>query len=450
MSETMNAMKKPARVRGLVAALLLPLGLGACDSLLDVDNPSIVKDEDIGEEMVPVLVNGIMARFQRTYGDLTLYTAMMTDELVDGHTYQPHRPWDLRDLDSGGQTEGRYAVAHALRGDADTLGARIESLLGDTASRSIPLARARTYGGYAYTFLGEYFCQSPINTQPLEANAPMTPNELLAIAGDRFDEAITIATAARSAHPLSADTLLALANIGAARAALQRGDNSAAATYAQAALNVDPDFEFWVSYSTNSGGEENDFYATTTTYDPETSGVRWAGIDPSFAGLADLRIPHSDETMTIMDTRFFHVPYQPSSYSGWVPGDQVPLARDMSVRLASALEARYILQEVNGPTLAFLNERRAVGGQAALTEPPADAMAELRDQRRRDFFVDGHRLGDLRRYGPAAWANQPGDPYPNATNDDVYFGDTCIPVGQAERNSNQWSGSWSDGQEVGG
>jgi hypothetical protein len=49
--------------------------------------------------------------------------------------------------------------------------------------------------------------------------------------------------------------------------------------------------------------------------------------------------------------------------------------------------------------LAFLNERRAVGNQGIFAGIGADALqAELRDQRRRDFFLDGHRLGDLRRY----------------------------------------------------
>jgi hypothetical protein len=45
---------------------------------------------------------------------------------------------------------------------------------------------------------------------------------------------------------------------------------------------------------------------------------------------------------------------------------------------------------------AFINERRAVGNQGVFEG--TDMAAELRDQRRRDFFLDGHRLGDLRRY----------------------------------------------------
>lgn len=61
-----------------------------------------------------------------------------------------------------------------------------------------------------------------------------------------------------------------------------------------------------------------------------------------------------------------------------------------------------MLAEAQGNTPAnvdFLNEQRAVGGMAPLTDPGnAEYLAALRVQRAREFFIDGHRLGDLRRY----------------------------------------------------
>jgi hypothetical protein len=430
----MRVQTNRTSVRGLLAVLLLaPLALGGCDSLLDVDNPQIVEDGDLNDpDLVASLENGVRAQFQRSFGDLALYTSFLTDELVDGHTYRPHRPWDLRELDSGDLTPGRYSAAHRLRGTADTLATKIAKLV-DNPDADLSIAWARVYAGYSFIFLGEYFCASPIN-----AGEPYTPDQLLAMGVERFDAAIAVAQAASSAgqDAEEADRIINLARVGAARASLQMGDGTAAVQYAQ---QVPEDFIFWVDYTDNSG-ETNDFYDTVTTYDPEATGVRWAGIDPTYE-VVDLRMPYSAERLPIMDTRHFYAPYQPSSFSGWVSGDAVPLSREMDIRLASGLEARYIIQEVQGPTLEFLNERRAVGGQTALGALPADAAAELREQRRRDFFMDGHRLGDLRRYLDQYGVDEfPSGTYPDPEGDwtttDEYGTSTCIPISADELNSN--------------
>jgi hypothetical protein len=80
--------------------------------------------------------------------------------------------------------------------------------------------------------------------------------------------------------------------------------------------------------------------------------------------------------------------------------NRLGIGQDTHMSLASGREARYIIAEAGGlsdATLrAFINERRAVGLQGAFTGP--DLQAELRDQRRRDFFLSGRRVGDLRRY----------------------------------------------------
>lgn len=429
----MKAQMTRMRVRGLIAALVAPLALGGCDALLDVDNPQVVTDSDLtDQQLVASLENGIRAQFQRSAALLVTYTSFLGDELIDGHTYRPHRPWDLRDLNSGDLTPTVYNSAHAARGAADTLAAKIAPLV-ENPSADLSMAWARVYSGYSLVFLGEYFCSSPIN-----AGAALSPAELLGLAVERFEDAIAIAAAARAAgqDADAADRIIDLANVGAARASLQAGEDAAALSFAGA---VPADFVFWVDYSTNSG-ESNYLYNTVTTYNPESTGVRWAGIDPAFEDLVDLRVVHTDERMPIMDTRLFYAPYQSSSYSGWVPGEQVAFAQDMKLRLASGLEARYIEQEVNGADLAFINERRAVGGQAALTQAELDAIgaaAELREQRRRDFFMDGHRLGDLRRYLARDGVDFfPAGAYPQFEDDYAYSTATCIPLSQNELDGN--------------
>jgi hypothetical protein len=65
-------------------------------------------------------------------------------------------------------------------------------------------------------------------------------------------------------------------------------------------------------------------------------------------------------------------------------------------------------------------------------------MAELRDQRSRDFYLDGHRLGDLRRYKEYYGVDLfPKGPYPGSTSGQVYNETvTCWPLPTNEINGN--------------
>ena len=128
-----------------------------------------------------------------------------------------------------------------------------------------------------------------------------------------------------------------------------------------------------------------------------------------------------------------------SSWSGTTQGG--PVEQGGYVRIASSLEAQYILAEVAGPTQAtldFVNARRAVGLQPAVSLTGDALMAELRDQRRRDFYLDNHRLGDLRRYKRFYGVDEfQKGPYPGSTTGDTYnAATTCWPLPLAELNDN--------------
>ena len=84
------------------------------------------------------------------------------------------------------------------------------------------------------------------------------------------------------------------------------------------------------------------------------------------------------------------------------------------------------------------NERRAVGLQAPVTLTGDALMAELRDQRARDFYLGGQRLGDLRRYLRYNNLNLfPTGPYPGSTTGQVYDNTiTCWPLPTSEVNAN--------------
>jgi hypothetical protein len=85
-----------------------------------------------------------------------------------------------------------------------------------------------------------------------------------------------------------------------------------------------------------------------------------------------------------------------------------------------------------GTTLDFVNKRRAVGRQAPVTLTGAALMTELREQRFRDLFMGGFRIGDLRRWK----AQGVGDFFPKGTHPNPVLGEygtaECFPIPLSE------------------
>jgi hypothetical protein len=109
--------------------------------------------------------------------------------------------------------------------------------------------------------------------------------------------------------------------------------------------------------------------------------------------------------------------------------------------LASLLEAKYILAEAEEGTaesIAFVESRRTAFPSSTAVTPTtaANFRANLIQQRSRDFYLDGHRMGDLRRYKKYYGI----DLYPTG----AYLGSatttygnlTCWPINTAEITNN--------------
>src|SRR5215467_4094847 len=274
-----------------------------------------------------------------------------------------------------------------------------------------------------------------------------TPEELFGIAIDRFKSAIDVATAAKTynttlgaagtKNAAAADSLLNLARIGAARASLDLGKFSDAASYAAA---VPTGFAFKSYHSANSTRENNPFFAAASG----GANAEFIGVSstPFEALVNDPRIPRPAAKEGTMQGQAF-VPKSPlmfSTYSGALTGAQ--FTKDASITFASGLEAQYILAEsqgVNAANLSFLNSRRAIGGDPPLTNPTdADFKASVRDQRARDLYLAGYRLGDVRRYKKLynidLWQH---GAYPSPVPAPPTFGDAeCWPIPLAEINGN--------------
>ena len=114
------------------------------------------------------------------------------------------------------------------------------------------------------------------------------------------------------------------------------------------------------------------------------------------------------------------------------------------IRIASGLEARYISAEAElkasgntAPALALITERRTAGSQPAFTGTSVDAvLAELMDQRARDFWLEARHLGDVLRNPTAAALVPPvGSPFYKPTLGN-FLPLACLPIPFSEKANN--------------
>jgi hypothetical protein len=434
-------MKNTSICIGRFARLLLAAAgiwtTAGCSEFLVARNPGAVEEQNVNDPAyVNLIANGPIYAYQIAHTDATYWNAQLTDELHNRATFVEEGQIDRRELYSEMSYINAflYAPMQRARYLGEDAARRLTVILGDSASRDLRVARSLAYAGQAYVELGEMMCVTPIDLGPPKPSA-----EIFGDAIARFEDAITIATAAKAhfqaqtpVNPnlvLAADSVRYFAMVGAARAALNRNEKARAIQFAS---QVPANFAFLAYYSDNTTAQRN------RTYERLTLGSN-AGMEntPFFEMVTDPRLPRIAGT-----TGRGRIPLSPQSYSthtGTLPGAN--FAPIMSMRIASGLEARYIIAEAEGPTaatLAFVNERRAVGQQAPVVLAGDALMAELRDQRSRDFYLDNHRLGDLRRYREFYGVDLfPKGPYPGSTSGQVYNETVfCWPLPINEINGN--------------
>jgi hypothetical protein len=439
----MRIFETAGRTARLMTLGAFALAVGAatgCENFLTADNPGAVEAEDLNNPAYAGLIGaGPVFGFQDANDDVVYWNGQLADELHNRAVFAEEGQIDRRELfsDMTYINAFLYAPMQRARFLSEDAVRRLTVILGDTVGRDLRVARALAYGGYTYITLGEMMC-----TTPIDRSVPKTWDQMMDAAILKFDSAVVIATAAKTylqtltpvttaitAAIAGTDSVRNFALVGAARASLDKNDKAKALTYAQ---QVPATFDFRAYYSNNTTAQSN------RTWDRLTNGKNANLLNTPFAAMAgDPRVPRIGGTTANAGT-----PLSPSSYSTFnntVAG--ADFAATSSMRIASGLEARYIIAEANGPTaatLAFVNERRAAGLQAPTAATGDALMAELRDHRSRDFYLDGHRLGDLRRYKRFYQIDLfPKGPYPGSTSGAIYNESIdCWPLPTSEINDN--------------
>jgi starch-binding outer membrane protein, SusD/RagB family len=399
-----------------IALLLAGLAASGCNDFLEVTSSGVLESDaiDPGSD-APVFSRSALQNFAVALGNMNLYGAWYTNEARVGDTFPTRNEYGRRDVQSSNGTHS--GVWNTLQ----TAVASSENTIKEFDAEGLDLARVQFSAGYSVLFMAEAFCEGTVSISSTETGPPMTRAQMLDHSIMRFTEANTTAAALGTADGTAIATA---ALVGKARAQLLAGRKSeAAATAAQ----VPAAFSYSVVYiddASNRGRLGNNLYAFTVS---RLSLV----VPPEYRAMADAgdtRIAYNDAGRVAQDgvLRF----YRQRKFLSYAD----------PIRLASGLEARYIKAEAEGnidDMLTLINERRAVGEQSTFTSTDADAvLTELMAQKSRDFWLEGHRMGDFQRNpNNVPGIIPPGDTYYKPELG-VVTGQTCWPVPDTERRNN--------------
>lgn len=472
-----------SRFAALCAAVIV--GIGACSTsdLLDVENPAEIPLEQLDDpKLLNVRLNGVKDAFHTAYvGDVGEFANFITDEVVTGLNWEDYARANQRIVSYlEGPTEDIFESLSSSLRLADGLATHIRGWAAADPSEDFDteLATSLAYAGYAATVLAENMCQAVISPDPDNPSGTiLSQDETFAAAIPYFTEAITVATANGDAE------IANLARTGLARAYLGRGEWANAATAAGA---VTSGFERWMEFVDIDGGRNP--LQNTANGGNFTHGIHpnFMGVHPSFDGTG-FAYRDNDVIAPQTDPRIQHAVSDATGHNGLTPlykliqglryGDytgetiappsvscpsctgtpaaDMPLLTgyDTDVLLADYTEAQHhyyealAMQDIvanQAAILAFVNSRRAVGNQAPVVLTGQALRQELRNQRARDLFMGGFRVGDLRRWtrfdagnGPfAAGSYFPTGAHPNSPVWSDYENWTCYPIPLQEYEGN--------------
>jgi len=450
-----------AHCRGLlVAGLLLVV---ACDT--SVTNPGLVPDDALDRpEAWPAIVIGArraladaLGSASGTGGQVLYWGAAVSYEINPaGSTGSFGIPPDVQGGSLGEQTTNAdWTSSNQARFVAEAAIRRFRRVMPDTLfAKSILVAQAYLYAGYANRLLGENFCQSVIPIEnPDGSLAPgfLGSHTLYFLRADTaFTNAIAVATASGKAD--TATTSL----IRAARAgrASVRAD---LATYGQASWSdavtdaalVPDTTTFRVPYSSQNTDQYNYLYwARAAT--PYRAHTQWGTFfEDYYRTTRDPRVPWDSTALTgdaAVGKFGGSVPFWPEAkYTKTT--DPVRLSSGWEMRLIEA-EAALVAGDTATARAKMNLHRTALALPGVTFANPTEAWTALKTERAIELWLEARRLGDLRRWIDNSVPGTPPDGLYRANTSDVLHAtpietmtspvarSLCFAVGKNERDTN--------------
>jgi hypothetical protein len=415
--------------RGCVALALAGMAgsVSACDSLLGVDNPANVPVDLLSDPaLAPPLVAASLMTLQCGVEEYAATGGMLSGEYLSANGFVNNHIWEWRGIieikgapgqcgfNRNSTDMGFYTPLQQARFQLDDTFGRLEKFTdADVPNRADLMATLRAYSGYAYLLLAEGMCDMTVDNGP-----KMTKAQVIAIAIDRFTDAIARATAAND------QSILNTALVGRARAELDINKLTEAAADA---LLVPPTFVRNAEFTEGGvASRENRIYNLTIRNNFLSVGdyYRNLTVNGITGTVPDPRVKTKDAGVNGSDgvTRI------------WQQQKFVAQAGATPIPIASYNEAQLIYAEAVGGQAGFdaINRVRTANGVPTLAGPPPTGQAYtdlILEERRRQLFSEGQRYSDMLRYNL---------PFPTGVNrkGQTFSTLTCVPLPDVETQNN--------------
>jgi len=438
---------------------LFAVTLGACSGLLDVDLPGSATEDALNDPLLAeTLVVSVVGDFECGLVDYIRYPGQWFEEFLNTSQSRPDALAGLRSqltrvyadpcasgtgpLWSPMQVPRQQAKrALSLIAGFDSLTLMVPATTPPRASQKVFLAaRARLYEGYAIQHLAEQFCAVTFDGGPLITRAAAYDS-----AEVKFTEALdsALASISRGVRTAEATTVRNAAWVGRARSRLyqwQYSGGAAADVIADASL-VPLGFQLTTTYDATPARRRNRIYEFNNNGGGMMPNRSYTNLRLGTTGL-HIQGPAAGGGVGTLDPRvpvFVSAVDDPRGFTKYRLQRKYN-SRSAPISFSSWREARLMIAEVD-PTqsLAVINQLRTntaglnagivtngAGPAAGPTPHPGGPAAQawpltqisgatwtaltatqqrdaVREERRRELWMQGHHAGDMIRWG-GAWS----------------------------------------------
>jgi tetratricopeptide (TPR) repeat protein len=385
-----------------VLGLVLAGGLSACslDSVLEVSDPSRFTDDALDDlNALPAVANGVEGRLHQIMAGLAINTGLLGDELMHTGTWAGYEDSDQgrhRPPPQNGSSIVGYTVrVHALEAEE-----RFNRVLGDTASRTLLMARVKAAQGWVELLMAMTECEATDYPAAGEEFGQIVPDTKM------YENAVTVLTKAIEVAQAAKSTKYEqFARAGRARAYLMTGKFNEALADAQA---IPKGFQYDADYSEAS--TSNSLVTLNHYTENKAAGLdsrRWSRVDTTsadgkdyyidkFSGQRDPRVQIVYRVSNRLGVDGVKKFYSQNKYK--VRGDDIPMTHWREMRL---IEAEVYWKQGNFETaITKMNEVRREFGLDDLVNPNTSAgvLDMLLEERFATLFLEGQRANDLYRF----------------------------------------------------